>query len=47
MGDGDAARSSVRFSLGEDTTRSDIDAALEAAARVLARGGSSPGPFNG
>lgn len=38
MGDIEAARSSVRFSLGEDTTRADIDAALEAATRVLARG---------
>lgn len=37
MGDMDAATSSVRFSLGEDTTRDDVDAALDAAARVLAR----------
>jgi cysteine desulfurase len=38
MGDGEAALCSVRFSLGEDTTRDDVEAALEAAARVLARG---------
>jgi len=37
MGDAEAATSSVRFSLGEDTTRRDVDAALHAAARVLAR----------
>jgi len=41
MGDARAARNSVRFSLGEDTTPGDIDAALEAAARVLARSGRS------
>jgi cysteine desulfurase len=38
MGDGDAARSSVRFSLGEDTTPGEIEAALAAVARVLGRG---------
>jgi len=37
MGDRQAAASSVRFSLGEETTARDIDSALSAAARVLAR----------
>ena len=37
MGDDAAATSTIRFSLGEDTTRADIDAALAAAARVLGR----------
>ena len=37
MGDAEAAGSSVRFSLGEDTTSHDIEAALAAASRVLAR----------
>jgi cysteine desulfurase len=37
MGDAEGARCTVRFSLGEDTTRDDIDCALAAAARVLAR----------
>jgi cysteine desulfurase len=37
MGDGDAARSSVRFSLGEDTAGEEVALALEAAALVLAR----------
>jgi cysteine desulfurase len=37
MGDRQAAASSVRFSLGEDTTMEDVDRALEAAARVLRR----------
>ena len=37
MGDEAAATSTVRFSLGEDTTRSDVDAALAAARRVLSR----------
>jgi cysteine desulfurase len=37
MGDAEAALSSVRFSLGEDTCGEDIDAALAAASRVLAR----------
>jgi cysteine desulfurase len=37
MGDPEGGTTSVRFSLGEDTTREDIDAALEAAARVLSR----------
>ncbi|MGH7438617.1 MAG: translation initiation factor IF-1, partial [Polyangiaceae bacterium] len=38
MGDREAASSSVRFSLGEETGRDDVDAALAALARVLARG---------
>jgi len=37
MGDAEAALSSARFSLGEDTTARDVDDALAAAARVLAR----------
>jgi cysteine desulfurase len=37
MGDDRAAVSSVRFSLGEETTRDDVAAALESAARVLSR----------
>jgi cysteine desulfurase len=37
MGDGEAAASSVRFSLGEETTAGDVEWALAAAARVLAR----------
>jgi cysteine desulfurase len=37
MGDHEAAGCSVRFSLGEDTTESDVDVALAAAARVFAR----------
>jgi cysteine desulfurase len=37
MGDAAAAASSVRFSLGEDTTPADVDAAIAAAARVFAR----------
>jgi cysteine desulfurase len=37
MGDREAAAASVRFSLGEDTTREDIDAALAAAERIFAR----------
>lgn len=37
MGDFEAAASSVRFSLGEDTSHEDIDAALAAADRVFAR----------
>jgi cysteine desulfurase len=37
MGDEDAARSSVRFSLGEDTGQEEVALALEAAALVLAR----------
>ncbi len=37
MGDDEAANCSVRFSLGEETKRSDIEIALAAAARVLAR----------
>jgi cysteine desulfurase len=39
MGDPQAAASSVRFSLGEDTVMDDIDVALAAAARVLGRPG--------
>jgi cysteine desulfurase len=39
MGDAEAARSTVRFSLGEDTTREDIDFALAALARILRRVG--------
>jgi cysteine sulfinate desulfinase/cysteine desulfurase-like protein len=38
MGDDRAAVSSVRFSLGEETTQDDVGFALAAAARVLARG---------
>ena len=37
MGDAEAATSSVRFSLGEETTEEDIDRALTAAERVLKR----------
>jgi len=37
MGDREAAACSVRFSLGEDTTREDIDATLAAATRVFSR----------
>jgi cysteine desulfurase len=37
MGDAEAASSSVRFSLGEDTTMGDIQAALAAAQKVLSR----------
>jgi cysteine desulfurase len=37
MGDAEAAVSTVRFSLGEDTTRADVEHALAAARRVLAR----------
>jgi len=37
MGDAEAARASVRFSLGEDTHPEDIDLALTATARVLSR----------
>ena len=37
MGDEAAATSTVRFSLGEDTTREDVEAALAAARRVLSR----------
>jgi cysteine desulfurase len=37
MGDAQAAASSVRFSLGEETTAADIEMALSAAARVLGR----------
>jgi cysteine desulfurase len=38
MGDEAAATCSVRFSLGEETTREDVDAALAAAKAVLSRG---------
>jgi cysteine desulfurase len=37
MGDTIAATSSVRFSLGEETTRDDVEAALAALERVLRR----------
>jgi cysteine sulfinate desulfinase/cysteine desulfurase-like protein len=37
MGDAEAARRSVRFSLGEDTTRVDVERAIEALRRVLQR----------
>jgi cysteine desulfurase len=37
MGDAEAAVSTVRFSLGEDTAPGDIEAALAALARVLSR----------
>ncbi len=37
MGDDEGATSSVRFSLGEETTAADVELALEAVARVLAR----------
>jgi cysteine desulfurase len=37
MGDEEAARASVRFSLGEDTTASDLEGAIEGLARVLRR----------
>jgi cysteine desulfurase len=37
MGDPQAAASSVRFSLGEDTTADEVESALAAAARVLSR----------
>jgi cysteine desulfurase len=37
MGDLEAARSTVRFSLGEDTTRAEIDFALAALERILRR----------
>ncbi len=37
MGDEEAAGSSVRFSLGEDSTEEDVDVALAAAGRILAR----------
>lgn len=39
MGDAEAAVCSVRFSLGEETTAIDVESALAAAARVLARCG--------
>jgi len=37
MGDDEAATCSVRFSLGEETTAGDVEVALAAAWRVLAR----------
>jgi cysteine desulfurase len=37
MGDDEAARSSVRFSFGEESTAADLDAAIAAVERVLAR----------
>jgi len=42
MGDVEAARSTVRFSLGEDTTSEDIDVALAALARIVRRVGGPP-----
>ncbi len=38
MGDVEAAASSVRFSLGEGTTRADVERAIAGASRVFARG---------
>jgi cysteine sulfinate desulfinase/cysteine desulfurase-like protein len=38
MGDAEAAASSVRFSLGEETTVEDVRLALTAAAAILGRG---------
>jgi cysteine desulfurase len=43
MGDVEAATSSVRFSLGDETTPADVGDALEAIARVLARSASAQG----
>ncbi len=43
MGDLEAAATSVRFSLGEETRSGDIVLALEAARRVFARGSATPG----
>jgi cysteine sulfinate desulfinase/cysteine desulfurase-like protein len=37
MGALDAATSTIRFSLGEETTAADVDTALAAAATVFAR----------
>ena len=37
MGDDGAATSTIRFSLGEETTAEDVEAALVAAGRVLRR----------
>jgi len=37
MGDEQAAKSSIRFSLGEETTREEVHAALDAIGRVFAR----------
>ncbi len=37
MGDAAAATSTIRFSLGEDTSAADVETALAAAARVLSR----------
>jgi cysteine desulfurase len=42
MGDGQAAASSVRFSLGEDTSSRDVADAIAAAARVFARARPTP-----
>jgi cysteine desulfurase len=47
MGDPAAAVSSVRFSLGEDTTYEDIEFALAATARVLARARIAPDGAHG
>jgi cysteine desulfurase len=43
MGDAQAAAASVRFSLGEETSARDVELALAAARRVLARGSSTRG----
>jgi cysteine desulfurase len=37
MGDPEAATSTVRFSLGEETTQDDVDAAIAALQRVVGR----------
>jgi cysteine desulfurase len=37
MGDAEAATSTIRFSLGEETTAADVESALAATSRVLAR----------
>jgi len=43
MGDAEAARASVRFSLGEETRPEDVEFVLRAAARVLSRSSPSTG----
>jgi cysteine desulfurase len=42
MGDEQAAAASVRFSLGEETRASDVEFAIAAARRILARGSATP-----
>jgi len=42
MGDEEAAKSSIRFSLGEETTSEEVHAALDAIGRVFARTGRKP-----